>query len=245
MKDNTINILKDFIKVLINEIPYKDCNGVEYHYGNNCFLTFTEGLDNFDISKVYPGAKTKMSSLKNAYFNKESLDRAKYRMMDNIGKSYSISLQNNDKNYTTQDHCMVSMVIFKEKKNHYDITVFYRTTEICRKFLFDLVFIRDVILPYLGIKDYRLNFMFTRLTLSYIFLHTIFLLTSAFYPEGYTQQGHKFWRGYLRYMDKMLSIKERGSMLKSHWRHFQNFKGTRTCNQVYRILRGNYDEGTD
>lgn len=244
-ESRTIKEWSNFIHELIN---YQEgrvkSNRVEYHF-SHLIWKLNNIIDDFDISKIYPGAKGKMTSLRSAYFNVESLNRAKYRMTNKIGTSYSISLQNNDKNYTDQDHCMVSMVLFREPKNHYEITVFYRTTEIGRKFLFDLVFLRDKILPYLGIKDYRITFMFTRLTLSYIFLHTLFLMDEHYYPgKESIIKGGEFWGGYLDYLNEMLSINERGSMLRSHWRHFQTFRKTKTFQEVYQILGDNY-EGTD
>ena len=247
MKDSfTINNWSSLIHQLINYTPGRiKSNKVEYHF-NHFTWTHPGPIDDFDITKIYPGIKGKMSSLKSSYFNKDSIKRAKYRMDNKIGTSWSISLQNNDKNYTEQDHCMVSMVIFKEPKNHYEITVFYRTTEICRKFLFDLVFLRDQVIPKLGIKDYNITFMFTRLTLSYIFLHTLFLMDKHYYPEGESMIfGGEFWGGYLDYINRMLPIEERGSMLRSHWRHFQTFKNTDTFRKVYETLKSNYDEGTD
>jgi len=251
MKDNysTICQWSDFIDELINCDSYGErikSNKVEYHF-NHLVWSHEGPIDCFDITKIYPGIKGKMSSLKSSYLNMDSIKRAKYRMDNKIGTSWSISLQNKDKNYTEQDHCMVSMVIYKGYKNHYDITVFYRTTEVCRKFLFDLVFLRNEVFPLLGIRDYDITFMFTRLTLSYIFLHTLFLMDDTYSPERASQfLGGDFWGGYLDYVKWMLSMEERGSMLRSHWRHFQTFRKTGKFKKVYSILKDNYyDAGTD
>jgi hypothetical protein len=67
-----------------------------------------------------------------------------------------------------------------------------------------------------------------------------------YYPEGESMiLGGEFWGGYLDYINRMLPIEERGSMLRSHWRHFQTFKNTDTFRKVYETLKSNYYEGTD
>ena len=58
---------------------------------------------------------------------------------------------------------MVSAVVYKEKGLITNITIFYRSTEICRKWLPDLVFLREEVIPRLGIDSYgSITFMFGR-----------------------------------------------------------------------------------
>ena len=194
---------------------------------------------NYDLSfidKVYPGKEAKKSYLINAYFNQESLDRAKERLKEKKTTSVNISLINKEKTNTKQDHCMVSMVLFKNNKK-YKATIFYRTTELCRKFLFDLKFLREEILSYLEIPDCEITFMFAKLTISYAFLHTLLLLGKYHKPSI---EAEEFWEGYLQYINKMVNLKTRGTTLKSHWRHFQTFKKTKDFKLIYTRLENRY-----
>lgn len=237
MKDNTLDTWASLVIDLMTR--EKEANGqIDYNFRHE--LIHFNKLGPINLESIYPGANGKMSSLKNAYFNKESLDRAKERLKEGAN-SVSISLQAKDKTYTKQDHCMVSMVIYRDKKD-YEITVFYRVTEVCRKFLFDLKFIQEVILPYLEIDNYHISFFFTRITLSLIFLHTLFLLYPYFLENlkktdryiGYELES--LLDDYLQYLNKMLERKERGSMLRSHWRHFQKFRETKEFKDLYKYL---------
>ena len=245
MKDNTLDIWAGAIIDLISRDKEKP-HALSHNFRHET-LYFNQ-LGEINLDKVYPGAQGKMTSLKKAYFNQESLDRAKKRLAEGAN-SVSISLQGKDKTYTKQDHCMVSMVIYKDKKD-YDITVFYRVTEICRKFLFDLKFLREIIMPYLGIEQYHVTFLFTRITLSLTFLHTLFLLY-PFYLMGLKENDKRRYKidpysrellgDYLQYLNKMLNRKEKGNMLMSHWRHFQKFKTTKEFKDLYEYLgRKNY-----
>ena len=245
MKGNTLEKWVEFIWYLM-DLPKEKKHALSHNFKHECL--YLGNMDELNLDQIYPGAEGKMTSLKKAYFNKESLDRAKKRLAEGAN-SVSISLQANDKTYTKQDHCMVSMVIYKSKVG-YEVTVFYRVTEICRKFLFDLKFIREIIMPYMKINNYRITFFFTRVTLSLIFLHTLFLL----YPDLLhkllisEQDGVNFLSGnveelfkdYLLYLTKMLERKEKGSMLMSHWRHFQKFRDTEEFKELYQYLENKY-----
>ena len=244
MRDNTLDIWATSIIDLICR-DKEELNHTDYSFRHE-IIPFNQ-LGPINLEKIYIGTESKMSSLKKAYFNQESLDRAKKRLEEGAN-SVSISLQAKDKTYTKQDHCMVSMVIYRDKKD-YEITVFYRVTEICRKFLFDLKFLHDVVLPYLGIENYHVTFFFTRITLSLIFLHTLFLLYPC-YLEGLKNmdkeklnncyEADELLRDYLQYLNMMLKRKEKGSMLKSHWRHFQKFKITKEFKELHKYLENKY-----
>lgn len=237
MKDNqTLWTWSNFVIHLMSREKEKP-HSIE-HIFKNQILQF-DGLESLDLSPIYPGEEGKMSSIKNAYFNQDSLDRAKERLSKGA-KSVSISLQNKDKTYTKQDHCMVSLVLYTGKKRS-EVTLFYRTTEVCRKFLFDLKFLKEVVMPYLGIENYTLTIFFTRVTLSLIFLHTLFLmnpdLLHTLSYKSYNPHWREILNDYLQYINNMLERKERGSMLRSHWRHFQNFKETWEFKKLYAILK--------
>lgn len=247
MKDNIIPLRtwEDFLINLIDRSYYLKRNGISYNYYS---VMWNFGSLNYNlnfINKIYPGKEAKKSYLMNAYFNKDSLLRAKERLSKKKNTSVNISLINKEKTNTTQDHCMVSMVVFKENKK-YKATIFYRTTELCRKFLFDLKFLKEEILTILEIPDCEITFMFAKLTISYAFLHTPFLLDSNYINTlKLSPLGEDFWKGYLQYLNKMLLIKQRGSTLKSHWRHFQTFKNSEVFPKVMEYLEGVNNAGAN
>lgn len=245
MNDNPVQLAwENEILNLINSSYKEKRQGISYNYYSFIWHLGSLNYDLSFIDKVYPGKEAKKSYLMKAYFNEDSLKRAKERLRGKKNTSVNISLINKDKTNTKQDHCMVSMVLFKDNKK-YKATVFYRTTEVCRKFLFDLKFLKEEILTYLDIPDCDLTFMFAKLTISYAFLHTLFLI-GKYYPESLKicDLSEEFWRGYLQYINKMVNLKERGTALKSHWRHFQTFKKTKTFKLIYSFLENQY-AGTD
>lgn len=241
MKDNsTFLSWENELTNLINGTWSIKREGISYNYYS---LVWNLGPLNGDLSfidKIYPGKEAKKSYLMNAYFNKESLDRAKKRLKEKKSTSVNISLIGKEKTNTKQDHCMVSMVLFKNNKK-YKATIFYRTTELCRKFLFDLKFLQEEILPYLGIPECDITFMFAKLTISYAFLHTLFLISPNYLDSIKIYDcTEDFWKGYLQYINKMVSLNERGTTLKSHWRHFQTFKKTKAFKLIYKKLEDEY-----
>lgn len=110
----------------------------------------------------------KINSLKRNYLNEEDIEIAKNKLSQKESCSISFSLKSGEKYsggklYRNVDHCMVSAVIYKDKGFIKNITVFYRSTEICRKWLPDLVFFKEEILPRFEIEYYgSITFMFGR-----------------------------------------------------------------------------------
>lgn len=246
MKDSIIIVStwEEFIIELIHKSWIFKREGSSYNYFS---VVWQFGSLNYDltfIDEIYPGKEAKKSYLMNAYFNKESLVRAKERLSLKKNTSVNVSFMGKEKTNTTQDHCMVSMVVFKENKK-YRATIFYRTTEICRKFLFDLKFLKEEIFSFLEIPDCEVTFIFAKLSLSYAFLHTVFILgNNVKYTIGdeYTKE---FWKGYLQFLNKMLLVNQRGSILKSHWRHFQTFKNHPVFSDIIKRLKGVTDGRTN
>lgn len=108
----------------------------------------------------------KMNSLRKNYLNEEEIELAREKLSQKETSSVSFSLKASEKyggKYRNVDHCMVSAVVYKEKGIITNITVFYRSTEICRKWLPDLVFLKEEVIPRLGIDSYEsITFMFGR-----------------------------------------------------------------------------------
>lgn len=112
---------------------------------------------------------SKINSLKRNYLNEEEINIAKNKLSQKESCSISFSLKSGEKYsggklYRNVDHCMVSAVIYKDKGAIKNITIFYRSTEICRKWLPDLVFLKEEIFPRLEIDSYEsITFMFGRI----------------------------------------------------------------------------------
>jgi hypothetical protein len=70
--------------------------------------------------------------------------------------------------------CIQSVVLTLLKKGEIEVDIFYRTTEVLKKFPADLVFIRDVLLkPFNLPPDVTINFFFSNLTVHPMYFVTI------------------------------------------------------------------------
>lgn len=69
--------------------------------------------------------------------------------------------------------CIQSVVLTLMKNNRVEIDVFYRTTELFKKFPADLVFLRDVLLPPFKVKPALIRFHFANVTLHPMYFVTL------------------------------------------------------------------------
>jgi hypothetical protein len=69
--------------------------------------------------------------------------------------------------------CIQSVVLTLVKKGVYEVDVFYRTTELLKKFPADLIFLRDVLLKPFGVEDAPVTMHFANLTLHPMYWSTI------------------------------------------------------------------------
>lgn len=131
----------------------------------------------FDISaKVLPDftlaqlgyTQAKMKQLERQYFNAESIDAAKMLIKHRVGNDLTsvaftftggVKRAVGPRGAKTMGHCIQTAVL-TTARGRCELDVFYRSTEVTKKFSGDLVFLRDRIVPYLGVQPqiYRFHF---------------------------------------------------------------------------------------
>jgi len=103
------------------------------------------------------GGKVKLSRLSQTYLNKESCAAAREKLEKRIARredytSVTVSLVGGDKDKRSQGHCMAALVVTHVPKTldgqeDFRVTIFYRVTEVIRKFGADLAFLYQIVLP--------------------------------------------------------------------------------------------------
>lgn len=142
--------------------------------------------------------KAKMSHLKRLYLHQESLDVAVKLWSDRRQKAkygsvgvtcYNHFIKNDpnkkSKRASVMGPCLQSMTVTWLSKTEYAIDVFYRTTELFKKFPADLVFIRDVLMAafdFDGMKMKELTCHFANITIHPMYAVCVLGNTSQFVP---------------------------------------------------------------
>lgn len=176
----------------------------------------------FDVEKLvgYRSWKTKKAQLSKYYLNEAEFERAskKYaHIRDNLGRYDSVNmiLRNGEKfGWTAQDHCMAAMIVSywpktKGKPAGSEIDVYYRTTEVAKKFAADLAFFREVIFPRFEPIS-KIRFVFSTCNMSVAFTPALFLTIDEPVPflENIRREDHRHWRRICSYLWRYLCVKE-------------------------------------
>jgi len=159
------------------------------------------GLNHSLIDLGYSGTGSKMTQLKRDYYNEDSVKEAKQAIngrSDQSVTSVGISTLGGKKK-NAQGHCIRSLVVnyFDEKVNPFkqsniSIDVFYRTTELLRKFGADLVFLKEFLIPEIlyGTEWQRTDIREIRFYFSSCFFSALFI--PVFYqfvdPVGFLER---------------------------------------------------------
>jgi len=152
------------------------------------------------------------SKLKRHYY-----DREKTRAARNVVKnkweqrtygSAGFPLIGEVKKWTKQDFCMQACTATHYPRGGVRICVFYRTTEIIKKFGADLIFLRDVVLPRFDrIKSiHEITFMFSNITVHPMFFPTLLAHHPApvSFLEAVRIEDERFHTGICKWMTKYL-----------------------------------------
>lgn len=176
----------------------------------------------FDVEKLvgYRSWRTKKTQLAKYYLNPEEFDRAKKKyahIRDNLDRydSVNMTLRNGDKfGWTAQDHCMAAMIISywpkrKGKDASCEIDVYYRTTEVAKKFAADLAFFREEIFPAFSPIS-KIRFVFSTCNMSVAFTPALFLTIDEPIPflENIREEDQRHWRRICSYLTRYLCLKE-------------------------------------
>lgn len=130
---------------------HKYCTNVEFQAPGSYFDQ--SNPDNYDCPDLgYASYESKMRQLMSHYYNEESIKAAVDQLNNRTGDgkkftSVAISCVGGDKKKTSQGHCIQTIIISLHETLGINITVFYRTTEICQKFAADLLFLKHILFP--------------------------------------------------------------------------------------------------
>lgn len=131
-----------------------------------------DGLPTFDLADM-GYSKMKQRGLERNYFDPASIEVAMKKAHSRKKKaitSVAFSFSAEAKRAESQGHCMQTGVFSFGRKHETTLDMFYRSTEVTKKFGADLLFIRDVIVPAMNwhtdIKTIRFHF-----ALCYFSLH--------------------------------------------------------------------------
>jgi hypothetical protein len=147
-------------------------------------------LDNFDDDMAMADCgftSSKMTMLRKNYLHVESRDTAlslwKRRCEQEKYGSVGITTYNHfikgdvekkSKRASVMGPCIQSVVLTWIKRDHHEIDVFYRTTELLKKFPADLVFLRQELLAGFDLSNVKaINFHFANVTIHPMYFVTI------------------------------------------------------------------------
>ena len=172
------------------EVPFEDFDGVSLQPEN----------------MGYSPGDSKIRQLKRNYLNVEELERARDSLASRIksGKQQSCitaRFGNQKKDSRSQGFCMQTITL-----NHISnplpghprlvVEIYYRSTEVGKKFLADLVFLKEVVFPILleGLPDPDVvRFRFSTLYLSSLFLPIIFQVVPVLEALERIKSGDPKW----------------------------------------------------
>lgn len=138
-------------------------------------------VDTFDPFELccYTNKEGKLTLLSRNYRNEESINAAKEALKG--GHSIiSVSLIGKPKHGSVKnkDYCMTTLFINKDQKR---ATVVFRNSDVFKKLLIDVYWLKNVLMKELGIDDYELDACFNALTLRAPFFYI------------YLKAGKKYW----------------------------------------------------
>lgn len=159
LKDYWLSLIKE---LALGPVPPGNASGLKYFENIEFKIPGEVWKEGFSISLEdlgYSGSGNKISQLTRNYYNPESVKSAREKLGIRVAKksnytSVMISMVGEKKDPRSQGHCMSSMVIthnpknlLRGKKMSVAIDIFYRSTEIIRKFGADLIFLSTKVIP--------------------------------------------------------------------------------------------------
>lgn len=124
----------------------------------------------------YSNPATKLKALDRMYFSPEEADRVRAMLKKRAGQSYSailMSMHAGAKRSDSMGHCITS-IAFSLTPKRCEATVMYRSTELIKKFVADLVFIPRVF-ERLDLKPQKVDFFFSNAYVSGVFFPSLFV----------------------------------------------------------------------
>ena len=176
-------------------------SGSSLIYGPCVFYNMNvDDIDPFELC-CYTNKNGKMSLLTKNYWNQESIDNAK-KLLKSGNSIVSVSLIGEKKHGSVKnkDYCMYNLFINKDEKR---ATVVFRNSDILKKLLIDVYWLKNKLFPELGITDYKLDGVFNAVTIRapfyYIYLNWYYKSDPEFFDEELKIR----FENYPRTIDKM------------------------------------------
>lgn len=141
----------------------------------------TGGWDPFDLC-CYTNKQGKLTLLNRNYRNAKSIEDAKAKLKG--GNSIvSVSLIGEPKHGSVKnkDFCMYTLFINKDEKR---ATVIFRNSDVFKKLPIDVYWLKNVLMPELGIEDYKLDACFNSVTLRAPFFYIYLKAAKAKYVQS-------------------------------------------------------------
>ncbi len=187
----------------------------------------------------YSEKGNKIKALRKHYLDEDSIQNAANQIQEIVRKnrygSAGFSMRGDEKKWTKQDFCIQASVVTHVPGNELELTVFYRTTEVIKKFAADLVFIKEVVLPYFNDVSYNVNFYFNNVTVHPMFFPI--LLAHEPQPVEFLKSlkanDNKFFVGVGKWMQKYL--------FEGNTSWVQNFSQARQIHQAMIELTSEQD----
>lgn len=159
----------DLIRDLLNIADQLHVSGSSYISGP--LTLYNLRVDTFDPFELccYTNKEGKLSLLSRNYRNHDSIERAKKELKGGhsiitvslIGEAKHGSVKN-------KDFCMYQLFINKDEKR---ATVIFRNSDVLKKLLIDVYWLKNVLMKELGIENYQLDACFNSVTLRAPFLY--------------------------------------------------------------------------
>ena len=234
-------MIKLWFKCIEAGISHKDCfyiSGKKISHNITVQVSLKELTQSEDIINIdmLGFSKKKITMLTDYYYNKESVDVAlsqlKHRREKGTYGSTGVTGYNHFAKKERPQHgpCIQSVIFTHLPRGTINVDIFYRTTEVFKKFAADLIWLKTVLLPPFELdKPGKLTFHFTNLT-----FHPMYWVVAAPYlddPVAALKDLHKrdnlVWRGVIRWSARFVRKDK----------NLVNFKqGYRVSKHLHRLL---------
>lgn len=149
-------------ELCLDPIPDRMINsGIKYYTNKTLTFTGEEWNQGFGVSLAelgYGGRSTKMNQLTRNYYNHESIESAKNKLAERMTKksdysSVMATMVGDEKDPRSQGHCMSSTIVtynpkdFVTEEPTLTVDIYYRVTEVVKKFGADLIFLSQKVIP--------------------------------------------------------------------------------------------------
>lgn len=216
-------------------------------------LTYKELLEDPISLDMLGFSKRKISMLTEYYFNEESVIVAKkqlaYRREKNSYGSTGVTCYNHFSKKERPMHgpCIQSIVFTHIPNGNHRVDIFYRTTEVFKKFAADLIWLRDIMLPQFKLQPQTIiTFHFASTTFHPMYWAVVApYLGNPVVELGVIRKIDPIiWRGIIRWTNRFLSESESLEKFKQGLRvskHLKRLMDPKKLKQLEKYVTKKYN----